>query len=140
TLIVGLTASLLVALVFNPTLCASFMKGPARTGRHDPGPADAARHDRRDARPGRGLPAYEGLLLWLLEPARDLGGAGWFLRNWLLLSVFGVALSVGIGLALVAFTVPSLTARALAVAAIVVPIGGAAFVLQVVVWAAWTPL
>jgi multidrug efflux pump len=142
TLIVGLSASLVVALVFNPTLCAYFMKGPARpsgergraamdTGARTPAHAG-------DAGASRVIRAYERLLLWLLEPARDHGRAGWFLRNWLLLTLFGALGMAGIALALVAFTLPAAAARALGLAAVVLLVAAAAFLLQGVLWLLWS--
>ena len=91
TLIIGLTASLVVALVFNPTLCAYFMAPPKETAGQRP--------------KGRILPVYERLLKWVLSRHEDHGGLSWFLRNWLLMGLFGVGLTAGITLVLLAFTI-----------------------------------
>ena len=74
TLITGLTASLLVALVVNPTLCAYFMKPPTRR-REDGAPAESQVGSNQLIR------AYERLLLWLLEPAPNHGSRTWFLKK-----------------------------------------------------------
>ena len=58
TLIIALSASLLVALVFNPTLCAYFMTVPPKT---------------KGKSEGKFLSRYRKLLGWLLEPAPDEG-------------------------------------------------------------------
>ena len=130
TLIIGLSASLLVALVVNPTLCAYFMKPPARR---------QERHAREDSNAGssRVIRAYERLLLWLLEPAQDHGTRGWFLRNWLLITLFGILLCTGIGLALVAFMVPGFAGPALQIAGLAIILAGSAFALQGVLWLIW---
>ena len=73
TLMIALSASLLVALVFNPTLCAYFMTvRPKTKGKSE----------------GKFLSRYRKLLGWLLEPAPDEGTTGYFFRNWALPLVF----------------------------------------------------
>ncbi|RMG43851.1 MAG: efflux RND transporter permease subunit [Acidobacteria bacterium] len=116
TLILGLSASLLVALVFNPTLALRLLSVPPR------GPA---RHGR-----GRWLDRYEKLLRWCLDrgPEVPLG----FTRNWLLLVVFfaalALALAAGLAGSLAGVPVPaSLPAGLLGAAA-------AAFAAQGVLW------
>jgi multidrug efflux pump len=131
TLIAGLMASLVVALVFNPTLCAFFMKAPAR--RMDPAAPEAG-----GAGSSRALRGYARLLLWLLEPAEDHGSRGWFLRNWLLMGSFGLLFGAGVGLALVAFTLPALADRAMLAAGLALLIAGVAFALQGVLWLVWS--
>jgi multidrug efflux pump len=156
TLIVGLLASLAVALVFNPTLCAYFMKPPtvagggmsraagAERGARPPrataegGAGDDVPRTNEDAGGSRVMRAYERLLIWLLEPARDHGSRGWFLRNWLLMSLFGTLVAAGIGLALVAFSVPTMGATMLPLAGVAMALSGVAFVLQGVLWLLWS--
>ncbi len=90
TLIIGLTASLVVALIFNPTLCAYFMKPPAEG-------------QKRSQDEGAVLRRYRRLLAWVLESGADHGTRGWFWRNWSLLVAFVAFFSGGVGLILVAF-------------------------------------
>ena len=59
TLIVTLTSSLLVALIFNPVLCARFMSVPKPRGEHD-------RERLGDRLMGFGLRTYEPVLIWAL--------------------------------------------------------------------------
>jgi multidrug efflux pump len=142
TLIVGLLASLVVALVFNPTLCAYFMTPPrtaARRAANAPGTGGTA-DDHSAAGSSRVMRAYERLLLWLLEPARDHGTRGWFLRNWLLMGLFGTLVAAGIGLALVAFSVPTMSTTTLPVAGMVIGLAGVAFALQGVLWLLWSAM
>jgi multidrug efflux pump subunit AcrB len=131
TLIIGLSASLFVALVFNPTLCASFMKAPTRAGRQ----ADGEGHGVRRSRVIR---AYERLLLWLLEPACDHGSLAWFFRNWMLIGLFALFVGAAFVLAMVSFVVPSLAGTWMRTAATVAALGGAAFALQGVFWLIWS--
>jgi multidrug efflux pump len=143
TLIVGLLASLVVALVFNPTLCAYFMAPPRSVRRRlteGPDAHSAAAEEDSAAGSSRVMRAYERLLLWLLEPARDHGTRGWFLRNWLLMSLFGTLVAAGIGLALVAFSVPTMGATTLPVAGLAMGLAGVAFVLQGVLWLLWSAM
>jgi multidrug efflux pump len=130
TLIIGLSASLLVALVFNPTLCAYFMAPPARRR--------SASAETPGSESSRVIRAYERLLGWLLVPARDHGSRGWFLRNWLLISLFGIFLTMGIAFVLVAFTLPAAAAGAMRAAGFLMLAAGAAFALQGVLWALWS--
>ncbi len=124
TVILGLTASLIVGVVFNPALAAALMKQPARR---------TASGER-----GRVLRAYAGLLEWLLRVAPDHGRATWFVRNWLLISVFGLGLAGAMGLALFAFAVPASAEGPLLTAAALGGIGAAAFVLQGLLWLVWS--
>jgi multidrug efflux pump subunit AcrB len=128
TLIVGLSASLVVALIFNPTLCAVFMKPPS--ARQSDGGTGAGTH--------RAIRAYERLLAWLLETPPAHGSGRWFVRNWLLLSVFGILLALGMGLVLLAFTVPALAPPALTTAGLAMALGAVAFALQGVLWLLWS--
>ena len=129
TLIIGLTASLVVALVFNPTLCAAFMKGPDPQGRRrSQGNADAS----------RAIRAYERLLEWLLRPARHHGSLRWFVTNWMLVVLFVILLGAGVGATLVAITAPALAPVALQTALIAVVGAGGAFALQGAIWLFWS--
>ncbi len=87
TLIIGLSASLFVALIINPTLCAHLMK-PPRRGVRKPDEEHAFRR------------AYRRLLEWSLRPGADAGTRGWFLRNWALPAAFVLFLGFGATLAL----------------------------------------
>ena len=132
TLIIDLTASLAVALVFNPTLCAAFMKSPAPHGRdgrgRSPGSAGASRVIR----------AYELLLGWLLRPSPDHGSLRWFIMNWVLVVLFVMLLGLGIGAALVAATVPVLASTAIQTSIISCAGAGVAFALQGAIWLVWS--
>ena len=122
TLIIALSASLLVALVFNPTLCAYLMKPPPNEG------------VRKDVRV---LKAYRRLLEWVLEPAADEGTSWWFLRNWALplsfvaFALFGVILTLG------ATLLEIQSALLFGVVAVLMAIGAGAFVLQGILWLGW---
>jgi multidrug efflux pump len=122
TVILGLTASLLVALVFNPALCAALMKAP-------PAPANGQAHHE-----GRFLKAYRRLLASLLEQGPDHGTTGWFVRNWLFLGLFATLFALGMIVALVGFVLESQTASFLAVSGILFLFAGIAFVLQGALW------
>jgi len=122
TVILGLTASLLVALVFNPALCAVFMAAP-------PAGASGQAHDE-----GRFLKAYRRLLSALLEDAPDHGTAGWFARNWLFLGLFAALFTAGLVASLVGFAVESLTAPLLGVTGLLMLLAGIAFLLQGALW------
>jgi multidrug efflux pump subunit AcrB len=122
TVIMGLSASLLVALVFNPALCAALMKAP-------PAPANGQAH-----REGRFLKAYRRLLARLLERAPDHGTLGWFVRNWLFLDLFGALFAVGMIVALVGFALEEYTAPLLGVTGFLMMLAGLAFVLQGALW------
>lgn len=124
TLVIGLTASLLVALVINPTLCAWLMKPPRRGGQAGPGEEHAFRR------------AYRRLLSWMLESGADAGTRGWFLRNWLLPGVFVALLGVAVALALggMFFQTNALLPAVTAIAAV----GVAAFALQGILWLGWS--
>jgi multidrug efflux pump subunit AcrB len=90
TLIIGLTASLIVALIFNPTLCAYFM---------------TVRERKESDRESRFLARYRAVLAWILEPTPDEGTKGYFFRNWALPLVFIVLALMGMGVALTAMLV-----------------------------------
>ena len=124
TLIIGLTASLVVALVFNPTFTAYFMASPKLTA-----------HARTE---GRVLPAYERLLQWVLAPAAQHGDLTWFLRNWLLMGLFGMGLAAGIALVLLAFTIEPAAGPLMQAAGVLMMGAGAAFALQGALWVGWT--
>ncbi len=124
TLILGLTASLFVALVFNPALAASLFRDPPRrrvTTADDPGP-----FRRR----------YRALLAWCLDAGPQVPFR--FARNWLLLAVFfgctGLAALLGMGALLLGTPAPG---RAIGILAAV---GGAAFALHGLAWLASLPL
>ena len=126
TLIIGLTASLVVALVFNPTFCAYFMAPPK----------EAAGQRRK----GRILPVYERLLEWVLSRHEDHGGLSWFLRNWLLMGLFAAGLTAGITLVLLAFTIETMAESAMGMTGILMTAAGIAFALQGVLWLGWSVL
>jgi multidrug efflux pump len=106
TVILGLSASLLVALVFNPALCAALMKAP-------PAPANGQAH-----REGRFLKAYRRVLRGLLEKAPD----------------HGTLFALGMTAALLAFVLEGATESLLAVSGLLMLAGGIAFVLQGLLW------
>ena len=122
TVILGLSASLLVALVFNPALCAALMKAPP------PRPDGAAPSE------GRFLIAYRRLLRALLEQAPDHGSPGWFVRNWLFLGLFGALLALGLVAALLGFALEQHTASLLGISGLLMLLAGLAFVLQGTLW------
>ncbi len=124
TVIIGLSASLLVALVFNPALCAALMKAPP------PRPDGEAHHE------GRFLKTYRRVLAGLLREAPDHGTRGWFVRNWLFLGLFGGLLTLGMLVALVGFALKEHTATLLAVTGWLMLLAGLAFVLQGGLWLA----
>ena len=124
TLIIGLSMSLVVALIINPTLCAHLMKPPRR----------AAPRDRSREHPFRR--AYRRLLEWSLRPGRDAGTRSWFLRNWALPAAFVVFLGLGMGLALAGMFFQ--TNALLPVVAGLAGIGVLAFALQGVAWFVWS--
>ena len=124
TLIIGLSASLLVALVINPTLCAHLMKPPRRQAAG----AGRAEHPFR-----RG---YRRLLEWSLQSGSDAGTRSWFLRNWALPAAFVLFLGLAMALALGGMFFQ--TNALLPVAAIIGGAGVAAFVFQGVCWLVWT--
>jgi multidrug efflux pump subunit AcrB len=129
TLIIGLTASLLVALVFNPTFCAHFMAAPRpRSG------SDGSRRE------GRVLAAYRKLMVYLLTPAADQGSRSWFLRNWALPLAFVVLACAGVVLALFAMLLDSQNPAVLAAVSTLLGLASVAFALQGVLWIVWTLL
>ena len=130
TLVIGLSASLVVALVFNPTLCASFMKPPPRAGQLADG--------ERPIHQSRVIRSYERLLRWLLEPARDHGTLTWFFRNWMLIGLFVLLVGAAVVFALVSFVGPTVAGTWMQMAATAAVLGGAAFVLQGVLWLLWS--
>ncbi len=123
TLIIGLSASLVVALVINPTLCAHLMKAPRRVRRG----ADEEHAFRR---------GYRRLLEWSLDPGEGAGSRSWFLRNWALPLVFVVFLGIGVALALGGMFFG--TGALLPAAAGLAGVGVLAFVLQGFVWLVWS--
>ena len=124
TLIIGLSASLFVALVINPTLCAHLMAPPRRkkTG------AEAEEHAFR-----RG---YRRLLRWALRPGGDAGRRGWFLRNWALPAAFVAFLGAAAALGLVGMFLQ--TQALFAPAAVLGGIGVFAFAAQGILWLGWS--
>lgn len=123
TLIIGLTASLVVALIFNPTLCAYFMNVAPSKG---------------EKKEGRFLQRYRAFLSWLLTPAPDEGTKGWFFRNWALPLVFIVLAVIGMAIVLGAMLLESQSATAFAIVGILFGIGGIAFALQGAIWLIWS--
>jgi multidrug efflux pump subunit AcrB len=122
--IVGLSASLSVALIFSPTLCAYFMKAPKAP------PAVE--------REGAFLNRYRRLLGWALEAGADQGSLGWFLRNWALLALFVGFLIAAVILALAAFILPALSAGLMRLAGFLAAVAAGAYALQGLLWIAWT--
>lgn len=123
TLIIGLTASLIVALVFNPTLCAYFMTVKQR---------------KESDRESRFLARYRAMLAWILEPAPDEGTKGYFFRNWALPLVFIVLALVGMGVALTAMLVETANPAVYGFAGAMIAVGGVAFALQGIAWLLWS--
>jgi len=126
TLIIGLTASLVVALVFNPTLCAYLMKPPA----------EGSRYSTKEE--GAVLRKYRKILAWALESGDDQGTKSWFLRNWILLVFFVFCFSGGVGLVLVAFFLEGRVPVLFTVAGILIALGAVAFLLQGIFWLFWS--
>ena len=124
TLIIGLSASLVVALIINPTLCAHLMKPPRRGVKK----ANTEEHPFR-----RG---YRRLLEWSLRPGSDAGTRSWFLRNWALPA--GFVLFLGIGMALALGGMFFQTGALLPAVAVFAGLGVLAFVLQGVFWFLWS--
>jgi len=124
TLIVGLSASLFVALVFNPTLALNLLVARNRGGR------------RGGVRRGPFVGRYRRALEWALD---DGGAAAFrFARNWLLLTAFFacaglVALASLLGLVAGAAVPAQLVFWTLVLA-------GGAFVLQGALWGLSLPL
>lgn len=127
TLIIGLAASLFVALIINPTLCAHLMSPPRRR-RAASGSGPVEEHAFRRA--------YRRLLRWALRPGADAGSRGWFRRNWALPAAFVAFLGSAIALGLVGMFLQ--TQALFPVAAVLGGIGVAAFVLQGVFWLVWS--
>ena len=126
TLIIGLSASLFVALIINPTLCAHLMAPPRRRRRKTG--AEAEEHAFR-----RG---YRRLLRWALRPGEDAGGRGWFLRNWALPAAFVAFLGAAVAFALVGMFLQ--TQALFAPAAALGAVGVFAFAAQGVLWLGWS--
>lgn len=130
TLIIGLTASLFVALVFNPALALKLLERRPRrrtAGASDSGaPPDELRYKGR----GRFMAAYRRVLEIVLDPGEP--APRHFLFNWLLLTVF----FVGLGTSAVLLLGAMLLEIALPPMLLMVPalIGGAAFTLQALLW------
>ncbi len=129
TLIVGLTASLVVALIFNPTLCAYFMTLPPKRSGDDSG---------RESREGKFLERYRKLLFYLLAPAPDEGTRGWFLRNWALPLAFVVLAGAGMTVGLFAMLIETENPVVFQIAGALVGLAGIAFVLQGLLWLVWS--
>ena len=125
TLMIGLTASLVVALVFNPTFCAYLMTPPSKEVIEREGQ-------------GRVLQAYREALAWMLAEREDHGHLGWFFRNWALMSVFDMAFALGIALALLAFTLEALAEPLMRGASLAMMVAGGAFAAQGALWIGWT--
>lgn len=125
TLIIGLSASLFVALIINPTLCAHLMAPPRRRKKTG---AEAEEHAFR-----RG---YRRLLRWALRPGGDAGGRGWFLRNWALPAAFVAFLGAAVAFALVGMFLQ--TQALFAPAAALGAVGVFAFAAQGVLWLGWS--
>ncbi len=123
TLIIGLSASLVVALVFNPTLCAYFM---------------TVRPKKESDREARFLTGYRAVLSWVLTPAPDEGTKSYFLKNWALPLVFIVFALAGIGVALTAMLVETESAAVYSFAGLMIGFGAIAFGLQGVAWLVWS--
>ena len=124
TLIIGLTASLVVALIINPTLCAHLMKPPRRGAPKTKTEEHAFRR------------SYRRLLGWSLRPGRDAGTRSWFLRNWALPA--GFVLFLGLGMALALGGMFFQTNALLPVVAGFAGLGVLAFALQGVFWFVWS--
>jgi len=122
TVMIGLAASLLVGLVFNPALCAALMKAPPARKNGD------VHHE------GRFLRAYRRMLSGILTPGPDHGSRGWFFRNWLFLGLFSFLFTAGMIVALVGFAVEKYTAPLLGVTGILMGLAAVAFVLQGALW------
>jgi multidrug efflux pump subunit AcrB len=128
TLIIGLTASLVVALIFNPTFCAYFMATPkAKLGDDQP-------------REGKFLSTYRRFMNYLLTPAPDEGTRSWFLRNWALPLAFVVFASSGMVLALFAMLLESRGQALFSIAGALMGFAAVAFALQGILWLLWTAL
>ena len=123
TLIIALSASLLVALVFNPTLCAYFMT--VRRKKDSQGESEFKK-------------AYRSCLSWLLTPAPDEGTKGYFYRNWALPLVFVLFALLGAGISLMATLLETENPAVYGFATILVGVGTVAFGLQGVVWLVWS--
>ena len=122
TLIIGLSASLVVALIINPTLCAHLMKPPARKAAVVEGEHPFRRR-------------YRQLLGWALRPGPDAGNRAWFLRNWAMPAAFVASLGVAVALTLggMFFQTGALMPLVMAFAGL----GVAAFVLHGACWLVW---
>lgn len=117
TLIIGLSASLFVALVFNPTLAMKLFSGPVEP-RKTSGPFSWL------------LRVYRRVLVAALDPGPPV--RGWLIRNWLLTAVFGTSLTAAVLIALAGMLLgtpaPAGLLQALAL------IGAGAFAVQGVLW------
>ena len=125
TLIIGLSASLVVALIINPTLCAHLMKDRRGAASRRPTP--------RNIRSGA---ATGGSSSGRSAPGPDAGTRSWFLRNWALPAAFVIFLGLGASLALGGMFFQ--TNALLPVVAGFAGIGVLAFVLQGVFWFVWS--
>jgi multidrug efflux pump subunit AcrB len=117
TLIIGLSASLFVALVFNPTLAFKMFGKPVRPRRQSGAYAWMVR-------------VYRGLLEASLDPGPRVWG--WRLRNWSMIGVFALSIGAAVLISLTAMLLgaqpPGTVLMTLA------GIGVTAFALQGVLW------
>lgn len=88
TLIIGLSSSLFVALVFNPTIARGLLSAPRGTTSKALGRETGTAPTSPTS---RGLALYRRMLLTALDPGPPV--PFFFLRNWLLLGVFFVGLA-----------------------------------------------
>ncbi len=124
TLIIGLTASLVVALIFNPTFCAYFMAAP--------------RAGEGSSREGKFLTSYRKFMAYLLEPAPDAGTRSWFLRNWALPLAFVFFVTLAMSIALFLMLLSSKNPAIFSVVGALMGLAGIAFALQGVLWLLWS--
>jgi multidrug efflux pump subunit AcrB len=127
TLIIGLSASLFVALVFNPTLSLKLLRAPA-----------AARNSAEAGSTRRGpvIRIYRRVLNAALDPGPEVRFA--FARNWMLLVTFFVCSALAAGWAMIGALVGS-GASAAGIAALAL-VGLAAFAAQGTLWLGSLPL
>ncbi len=140
TVIIGLSASLLVALIINPTLCAHLMRAPkaVRAARAAGVPFEAPPLGSAEAIANEHAfrRAYRHTLEWALVRGENEGSRSWMLRNWALPTVFTLSSTTAIVLAMGGMSTgaSSLFAPAAALGGLAL----VAFLLQGVLWASWT--